>query len=221
MGILEVSKLYRFYHTADEETLALQGVSFSVERGEIVAVMGPSGSGKTTLLSCIAGIIEPDGGSVAIAGKRITRKSEAERAAIRASSMGIMGQSGNLFDQLSVYDNIRMKMWLARKIDSRRIGLLAEAVGISSLIHASPANMSGGEIARASIAVALACDPPLLLADEPTGEVDERTEELVIGLFETYRKGGGAALIATHSDSLASHADRVIRLHDGRIVDEE
>lgn len=220
MNTLEVSKLYRFYHTPDEETLALQGVSFSIGKGEIVAVMGPSGSGKTTLLSCVAGTIEPDGGSVTILGKKMTRRSDAERAAMRADRIGVMLQSGNLFDQLSVYDNILMRMWLARRIDRPRIALLAEAVGLSRHLHALPATMSGGEVARAAIAVALACNPSVLLADEPTGEVDEHTEKQVIGLFETFRKNGGTALIATHSDSLAAHADRVIHLHDGRIVNE-
>lgn len=218
---LEVQDLYRFYHTAEEETLALRGVSFEVKNGELVAIMGPSGSGKSTLLSCISGIAEPDGGCVTISGVRITRKTEIERAAIRAAKMGIMLQSGSLFDQLSVYDNMLMKMWLAGKVNRKRIDSLISAVGLTERLHAFPSRMSGGETARASLAVALASDPDLLLADEPTGEVDEATEEQLIRLFESYREKGGAAIIATHSDSVVARVDRVIRLHDGRIVDEK
>jgi len=218
---LEVRDLYRFYHTGEEETLALRGVSLEVKSGELVAIMGPSGSGKSTLLSCISGISEPDGGHVTISGTRITRKTEIERAAIRAAKMGIMLQSGSLFDQLSVYDNMLMKMWLAGKINWKRIDSLVAAVGLAERLHALPSRMSGGETARASLAVALASDPDLLLADEPTGEVDEANEEQLIRLFELYRENGGAAIIATHSDSVIARVDRVIRLHDGRIVDEK
>ncbi len=221
MNIMEVRDLYRFYHTETEEKLALRGVSFSIGRGEIVAVMGPSGSGKSTLLSCVTGISEPDGGCVTVSGTQITRKPEAERAAIRGAKIGIMLQGGNLFDQLSVHDNILMKMWLARKVDRPRIERLADSVNLRDRLWAFPSTMSGGEKARAAIAVALACDPQILVADEPTAEVDELTEKQIIWLFGNFRQNGGSALIATHSDSLASYADRVIYLHDGRIVDEK
>ena len=215
---LDARELYRFYHTAEEETLALKGVSLSVRKGELVALMGPSGSGKSTLLACVSGIAEPDGGTVTVAGTRMTRRPAPERAALRASLMGIMLQSGSLFDQLSVYDNILMKMWIAGKVDRKKARALVESVGLSPRIDAVSAHMSGGEIARASLAVALAAEPAILLADEPTGEVDAATEEGLLRLFDEFRKRGGAALIATHSDSLASRVDRVVRLHDGRVL---
>jgi putative ABC transport system ATP-binding protein len=217
--VLEANDLYRFYHTGEEETLALKGVSISVKRGELVAVMGPSGSGKSTLLDCISGIAEPDGGSVMISGIRLTRKTEGERARIRASRMGIMLQSGSLFDQLSVYDNILMKMWFAGKVDRSGIKPLVESVGLADRLHAFPSRMSGGEVARASLAMALASNPDILLADEPTGEVDGATEKQLIHLFEEFRAKGGSAVIATHSDSLAVCVDRIVHLHDGRIID--
>lgn len=215
---LEARDLYRFYHTAEEETLALKGVSISVQKGELVAVMGPSGSGKSTLLACVSGIAEPDGGTVTVAGTRMTRRTGPERAALRASLMGIMLQSGSLFDQLSVYDNILMKMWIAGKVDRKKAHALVESVGLAHRSDAVPAHMSGGEIARASLAVALAAEPAILLADEPTGEVDAATEQGLLSLFDDFRNRGGAALIATHSDSLASRVDRVVRLHDGRVL---
>lgn len=215
---LEARDLYRFYHTAEEETLALKGVSLAVRKGELVAIMGPSGSGKSTLLSCVSGIDEPDGGTVFVDGLRMTRRPAYERAGLRASLMGIMLQSGSLFDQLSVLDNVLMKMWIAGKVDQERAVALAKSVGLAQRLHAVPAHMSGGEIARASLAVALAANPAVLLADEPTSEVDAATEEGLLGLFDEFRKRGGSAIIATHSDSLAARMDRVIRLHDGRIL---
>ncbi len=218
MATLEAVDLYRFYHTGDEETLALRGVSLQVEAGEIVVVMGPSGSGKSTLMACLAGLDVPDGGYVALQGNRLSRRPEAERAAIRAESIGILLQSGNLFEQLSIVDNIRLQMHLAHKIDERRLHQLVEQVGLAIRSSAYPTQLSGGEMARAALAVALATNPQVLLADEPTGEVDAETEDHILHLLTERRANGGATLIVTHSMALAEYADRVIHLFDGRIV---
>ncbi|GAC1300558.1 MAG: ABC transporter ATP-binding protein [Ktedonobacteraceae bacterium] len=220
MKVLEAFDLYRFYHSDDEETLALRGVSIHVEAGEMVVVMGPSGSGKSTLLSCLVGLDEPDGGHVELMGKRITRRPEAERAAIRAAEIGILLQSRNLFDQLSVNENMRLQMRLARKLNEQRLDRLIDLVGLGARRHARPSQLSGGEAARAALAVALSTDPRVLLADEPTGEVDIETEKDILRLLETRREEGGATLIVTHSDALAEHADRVIHIFDGRIVND-
>lgn len=218
MRVIEAFDLYRFYHAGEEETLALRGVNFHVDSGEIVAVMGPSGSGKSTLLACLAGLDEPDGGYVELLGKRITRRPEAERAAIRAKEIGIVLQSGNLFNHLSVEDNIRLQMQLGHKVDEQRLTMLLDLVGLYERRQARPTRISGGEAARAALAVALANNPKVLMADEPTGEVDAETEKNILHLFESHRKSGGAAMIATHSEALAAHADRIIRVVDGRIV---
>ena len=218
MRVIEGFDLYRFYHSEEEETLALRGVNVSVDSGEIVAVMGPSGSGKSTLLACLAGLDEPDGGFVMLSGKRITRRPEAERAAIRAKEIGIVLQSGNLFSHLTVEDNIRLQMQLGKRVDERRMKNLLETVGLSGRRQARPAQISGGEAARAALAIALANEPKLLMADEPTGEVDSETEKLILELFKSHRNNGGAAIIATHSAVLASYADRIIRVVDGRIA---
>src|ERR1700694_6245262 len=138
MKVLEAFDLYRFYHTGDEETLALRGVSIHIEAGEIVVVMGPSGSGKSTLLSCLVGLDEPDGGHVELLGKRLTRKPEAERAAMRAAEIGILLQSRNLFDHLSVTDNMRLQMRLARKFDQQRLDRLIDLVWLTDRRHARP-----------------------------------------------------------------------------------
>lgn len=218
MRIIEAFDLYRFYHIGEEETLALRGVSLHVEAGEIVTVMGPSGSGKSTLLNCLVGLDEPDGGQVKLMGKRLTRRPEAERAAMRAAEIGILLQSRNLFEHLSVNDNMCLQMRLARKFDKQRLSKLIDQVGLHDRRYALPSQLSGGEAARAALAVALSTEPKVLLADEPTGEVDAETEKQILDLLEAHRRDGGATLIATHSDALAAHADRIVRLLDGRVV---
>lgn len=214
---IEAVDLYRFFHIGDSETRALRGVSLKVEAGEIVALIGPSGSGKSTLLNCLSGLDEPDGGEVMLQGERLTRRPEAERARRRAASIGILLQSGNLLETLSVVDNIRLQMGLARKQNSERIDRLLADVGLTERRSARPGQLSGGELARAGLAVALAAAPAILLADEPTGEVDAATEARLLELFDAQRKAGVAALIATHSAALTAWASRVIRIQDGRI----
>lgn len=224
--VLEAHDLYRFYHTAEDETLALRGVSLHIDPGEIVAVMGPSGSGKSTLLSCLAGLDEPDGGYVTLMGRRLTRRPEADRAALRAAHIGILLQSGNLFDHLTVEQNMLVQMRLAgmnakQNRNWRRVEELLDMLGMGKLGRALPSQLSGGEAARAGLAVALSAWPQVLLADEPTGEVDAATEEHILSVLEARRRTGDATLVATHSQALASRADRIIRLVDGRVVEGE
>ena len=218
MPILEAQELYRFYHAGDDEIRALRGVSLSVECGEMVAVVGPSGSGKSTLLSCLTGLDEPDGGWVNLQGQRLTRRSELERAAMRARSIGILLQSGNLFDHLTVENNIRLAQRLAGKPDERHLDELLKQVGMRHRRDNRPLHLSGGETARAGLAVALSTHPPLLVADEPTGEVDAETEAMLLGSLLAYRDQGGALVLATHSDALAARAERILRLLDGKPV---
>jgi putative ABC transport system ATP-binding protein len=215
---IEARELYRFYHIGDDETQALRGVSMEVNPGEIVAVVGPSGSGKSTLMACLAGLDEPDGGFVYINGERLTRRDEKARASLRARSIGILLQSGNLFDHLTVRQNVRLKMDLAGQVDVARIGEVLELVGIRKRGDAYPPHLSGGEASRAGLAVALASRPPILIADEPTGEVDSETEQRILALFEDHRKRGGSVLIVTHSEAIAKRADRVIYIEDGKIL---
>lgn len=213
--MLSARDLYRFFHVGDEETIALRGVALDIMPGEIVAVMGPSGSGKSTLLNCLTGLDEPDAGAVIIGDVRLSRRPEAERAALRAQFLGILMQSGNLFQHLTVLENIRFQMHLVGKVDSSTPGALLESLGMSHRGHALPVHLSGGETARAGLAVALACDPPILIADEPTAEVDAATESRLIEQFDRRRTNGLATLIATHSEALARRADRILRLNDG------
>jgi len=218
MAVLDAASLYRFYHAGDEETLALQGVSLAVDAHELVAVTGPSGSGKSTLLGCLAGLDEPDGGRVIVAGRVMSRRPEPERAVIRAQCIGMVFQTHNLIEHLSVVENLLLAQRLAHKVDrARAVDLLGE-LGLSHRATAQPSQLSGGESARAGLAVALANNPPLILADEPTGELDSHTAAMVIALLRERVEHGAAAIIVTHSPAVASAADREIRLVDGRIA---
>ena len=216
--VLEARDLYRFFHAEDDETLALRGVSLQLASGEMVAVCGPSGSGKSTLLSCLAGTDEPDGGEVRILGEKITRRPEPLRAAIRARYIGFLLQSDNLLQHLTVEANVRLSMRLAGRENKSRLGALLDGLGLLEHRQAYPEQLSGGEAARAGMAVALAAAPNILLADEPTGEVDVVTEGWVLDLLDEHCRNGGAAIVATHSAALARRASRIVRLLDGKVV---
>jgi len=216
---LHAHDLYRFYHAGEEETLALRGISLQVDAGEVVAIAGPSGSGKSTLLACLAGLDEPDGGYVTVAGERMTRRPESVRAQLRARHIGILMQSENLLTNLSVADNIRLQLALAGVSDSGAVQSALQRAEIGHRAGAKAGQLSGGEMARAALAVALSTNPPLLLADEPTGEVDEETESKLLRALDDRRKNGGATIIATHSEALMRWADRSIKLLDGRIIE--
>jgi putative ABC transport system ATP-binding protein len=216
--VLTARSLYRFFHAGDDETLALQGVSLSLRPGELVAVTGPSGSGKSTLLSCLAGLDEPDGGTVEVAGERLSRRSEEERASLRSRHIGVLFQQFNLLGQLSVGDNVALAQRLGASdaAEDWRDEVL-ELTGVAHRAGARPAQLSGGELARAGLAVALAADPEVLLADEPTGELDEDTAGRVLDLLRGRAERGAAVLLVTHSPEVAARCDREIRLRDGRV----
>ena len=211
--VLVAENLYRFFHTGDEETLALRGVSLAVEPGELLAVTGPSGSGKSTLLACLAGLDDPDGGRVFVSGRLMSRRPEPERAALRARYIGMLFQSHNLLEHLTVEQNLALVQRLARRPPDRK-ALLAD-LGLAGRAWAYPSELSGGEAARAGLAVALANDPPVLLADEPTGEVDTAAEARVLVLLRARVEAGGAVVVVTHSPAVAGAADRTIPLRDG------
>jgi putative ABC transport system ATP-binding protein len=219
VNAVQARSLYRFYRSvhADnvEETLALQGVSLTVRAGELVAVTGPSGSGKSTLLACLAGMDEPDCGSVHIAGHRISHQTERARARLRARLVGVLFQQANLLEHLTVAQNIA----LVRRFTHRgrdRQELLA-ATGLERRARAYPSELAGGELARAGLAVALANRPAVLLADEPTGELDGVTEARVLDLLTAAARDGTAVVVASHSPAVAAIARHVIRLDDGKV----
>ena len=218
VAVLMANDLYRFFHTGDSESRALRGVSLAINRGEIVAVMGPSGSGKSSLIACLAGIDDPDGGFVELDGARISRRPEAERARQRSKQIGVLMQSGNMLDHLTVLENLEMAMRFAGRIPTGITEALA-TFGVAHRAAALPSELSGGELARASLAQALINDPAILLADEPTGEVDAGNEALILQLFRDQADRGLVIVVVTHSPAVAGRADRVLHMVDGRLAD--
>jgi putative ABC transport system ATP-binding protein len=214
---VEADRLYRFFHNDDAETVALAGVTLRIDSGELVAITGPSGSGKSTLLNCLAGLDDPDGGTVRIAGHTLSRRSEVERARIRARHIGVLWQSGNLVDHLSVRENARLAQRIAGTGEAAPIDTLLDRLGLTSRARAWPPTLSGGESARAGIAVALANNPTVLLADEPTGELDSATAADVMTLLREHVDAGNCVIVVTHTAAVAANADRVIRIRDGQI----
>jgi putative ABC transport system ATP-binding protein len=215
---LEARNLYRFFRSGEEETLALRGVSLTLDPGTIVAVLGPSGSGKSTLLGCLAGLDEPAGGTVFVRGERVSHRPETERAKIRARRIGVLLQSGNLIQHLDLRGNVRVAQLAGGTLaPRRRIDVLLEQVGLAARHHAYPTELSGGELARAGLAVALANDPDVVLADEPTGELDGDTEQRVIRLLAEHAGRGAGLVVVTHSAEVARMADRVLTLTDGQL----
>jgi putative ABC transport system ATP-binding protein len=214
--VLDARDLYRFFHAGNDETLALRGVSLSVSAGELVAVTGPSGSGKSTLLACLAGLDDPDGGMVRIDGEPLSHRPETERAVVRARSVGMLFQSNNLFGHLTVTANLTLARSLASK--GRGNNDLLEQFGLGHRRHAYPTELSGGEAARAGLAMALANEPPILLADEPTGELDSTTATIIVNELCRQAERGTAIVVVTHSPLVAVRAHRVVCLQDGQVV---
>lgn len=217
MSVLRARDLYRFYRVGEEETLALRGVSLAVPAGQLLAVSGPSGSGKSTLLACLAGLDEPDGGSVHVHEARISHRPEHERSALRARHIGTLFQTANLLDHLTVRRNVEFAQRIAGRRDRGRAEALIEAVGLTRRSGARPGELSGGEAVRAGIAVALANNPDVLIADEPTGELDGQTEGAVLQLIRDQADRGAAVVIASHSVAVTAMADQVIRIRDGQV----
>ncbi len=214
-AVLDARSLYRFFRAGDEETAALRGVSLTLQEGEFVAVVGPSGSGKSTLLACLAGLDEPDGGVVRLRGQRISHRPDRQRARLRADHVGVMYQERNLFSHLTVEQNVRLVQNIAGHSSTSPPTVLLTCLGIIERARSYPEQLSGGELARAGLAVALANDPVVLLADEPTGELDTATESAVLDILRSRAADGVAILVASHSPAVAAAADRVVTLTDG------
>jgi putative ABC transport system ATP-binding protein len=198
----------------------LDGVSLDVERGDAVAVIGPSGSGKSTLLGLIAGLDNPTDGTIIVGGVDVTRLGESALARFRRETIGYVFQSYHLIPTLTAAENVAVPLELAgeRRVLLRARALL-EQVGLGDRAHHYPVQLSGGEQQRVALARAVALDPPLLLADEPTGNLDSATGGAIIErLFTLNRERGSTLLLVTHDAALAERADRIVSLRDGRVV---
>jgi ABC-type lipoprotein export system ATPase subunit len=221
--VLEASGLYHIYREAEVETVALRGAELALAAGSWTSVVGPSGSGKSTLLHVLAGLLEPSGGSVRLDGEDLTRLSPPERARRRRRDIGVVLQRDNLHPLLDVEGNVALPLRLdgrpVREVRARVEGLLEE-VGLQDRRRHRPAQLSGGEAQRVAVAVALAPRPRVLLADEPTGELDDATAGGVLELLEAHRgQERSAILTVTHNPRVAERADRRLVMRDGLVVD--
>ena len=220
MVILETRDLKKQYGTGETAVHALAGVNLSVENGEFVAVVGTSGSGKSTLLHMLGGLDRATSGKVYVDGKDIFALKDEELTIFRRRKIGFVFQSFNLVPVLSVYENIVLPLQLDGKtVDNAFIGEIAEALGLKEKLNVLPNQLSGGQQQRVAIARALAAKPAILLADEPTGNLDSRTSQDVMGLLKTTStKFAQTIVMITHNEETAQLADRIIRIEDGRIV---
>jgi putative ABC transport system ATP-binding protein len=221
MSPLSAAGLHRFYRRGGSEVAALLDVGLACAPGETVAVTGPSGSGKSTLLALLAGLDNPDGGNVQVCGEQLSHRSARDGARLRARHIGVLTQSSGLLEHLSVLQNVRLAASLRRRAGGGGgpgADELLDRLGMSAVRRSRPASLSGGETARAGLAVALAGNPDVLLADEPTAEISSAEDRDVLDLLQQCRPTHGATVLITHSDVVASRADRVLHLRDGRLV---
>ncbi|NNK64972.1 MAG: ABC transporter ATP-binding protein [Gemmatimonadetes bacterium] len=221
--VLRIHELSRHYVEGDRRHVVLDRTSAEIRRGEFVVLLGPSGSGKSTLLNLVSGIDRPDEGWVEIAGVRLTELDERERTLFRRNHIGFVFQFFNLLPTLTVEENLLLPLELKGRLDAdahERARALLETVGLGDRGGSFPDRLSGGEQQRVALARALVHDPELILADEPTGNLDPATGGRVLDLFDTLVRDAGRTLLAvTHSRELAAHADRVLRIEDGRLVE--
>lgn len=220
MGILETKDLKKYYGSGDTTVKALDGVNLSVDDGEFVAIVGTSGSGKSTLLHMIGGLDRPTSGSVKVAGKEIFKLKDDALTIFRRRKIGFIFQSYNLVPVLNVYENIVLPIELdGNKVEKAHIDSIIETLGLASKISSLPSQLSGGQQQRVAIARALATKPAIILADEPTGNLDSKTSLDVLGLIKiTSKKFSQTIVMITHNEEIAQMADRIIRIEDGRIV---
>ena len=219
-AVLNVADLWRSYRRGSETIHALAGVSLAVGQGEIVSIVGRSGSGKTTLLNQVGCLDRPTRGDVRIGGQSVVSLDERQLVAFRRDRVGFIFQLFYLIPTLTVEENIRLPLVFARRQDDGRVAELVKRVGLAGSEHSLPKHLDGGAMQRVAIARALVNRPQILLADEPTGRLEKKSREQVVGIFRELAAGGLAILMATHDPELAEDADRTIELSDGTIVRE-
>jgi putative ABC transport system ATP-binding protein len=223
--IVEIKDVVKKFRVGNNDVTILKGVSFQVQPGEFLSIVGPSGNGKSTLLNMITGIDRPSSGEIVVTGQRIDRLSEDRLAAWRGEQVGIIFQFFQMLPALSLLSNVMLPMDLAGKYKPRerreRAAHLLNLVGLGDQMHKLPSAVSGGQQQRAAIARALANDPTLLVADEPTGNLDSRTAHDVFNLFNEVVAQGKTLLVVTHDKELARQVPRVVEISDGRITRDE
>src|SRR4051794_30409991 len=221
--LIEAHGLKRYYHRGSETVKALDGVDITIRRGEIVSILGPSGSGKTTLINLLSCLDAPTEGTLTVAGKSVAGLSEDELVEVRRGVLGFVFQQFSLLPTLTVTENVELPlMFLGVRANRERTQQVLRAVGLTERADHLPRELSGGQMQRVAIARALIVEPQILVADEPTGNLDKATGESIIALFKRLAAEEGLAiLLTTHNTAFGFEADRAITLEDGRIVKEE
>ena len=220
MCILKASELKKYYGEGETQVKALDGVSLEVNKGEFLSIIGTSGSGKSTLLHMLGGLDNPSSGNVVIDGTDISKMKGDELCIFRRRKIGFIFQSFNLVPSITVYDNIILPLQLdGKKVDKEFVNKVVEVLGLSNKLDRIPSKLSGGQQQRVAIARALASKPAIILADEPTGNLDSKTSQDVLGLLKTTgQKFNQTMVMITHNDEIAQMADRTIRIEDGHIA---
>lgn len=221
--LIDIRDITKVYVMGEENVQALAGVSLEVERGEYVAIMGPSGSGKSTLMNLIGCLDTPSSGSYVLNGREVARMSDDELAAIRNQEIGFVFQTFNLLPRTSALHQVELPLvygGLSRKDRRERAIQSLTSVGLADRMNHQPNEMSGGQRQRVAIARALINDPSILLADEPTGNLDSQTGYEIMALFDELNARGNAIIVVTHEENIAAHARRIVRLLDGKIRDD-
>jgi putative ABC transport system ATP-binding protein len=222
--MIALSDVRKYYDMGEVQVRALDGVSMTIERGEYIAVMGPSGSGKSTLMNIVGCLDTPTSGSYRLNAREIANMEDNELADIRNREIGFIFQTFNLLPRTDALQNVELPLvyaGLSRRARRAQAEAALEAVGLGDRMHHKPNEMSGGQRQRVAIARALVNNPSIVLADEPTGNLDSKTGEEIMGLIDELHTRGNTIILVTHEDFLAARAARVVRLHDGNIVADE
>ncbi len=224
MPIILLEDVHKLYGFGDATTVALDAVTLSVDRGEFVAVMGPSGSGKTTLMNVIGLLDRPTYGKYVLDGRHVARLHSSQRAKVRRDKVGYVFQSFNLLPRLTVIENVALPLAYTGMLQTKRLkkaAAMLERVGLSEREYYLPGQLSGGQAQRVAIARALINEPQIIIADEPTGNLDSESSRLVMELLADIHKAGNTILMVTHNPSLTRYASRVVFMHDGSVVADE
>lgn len=219
--MITITNLNRIFRTQDLETTALSNINLQVKQGEFVAIMGPSGCGKSTLLSILGMLDSPTTGSFEFAGKEISNYSENQLAVLRKASIGFVFQSFNLIDELTVYENVELPLQylnISKAERKKRVEAILKRVAIDHRAEHLPQQLSGGQQQRVAVARALVINPKLILADEPTGNLDSKNGDEVMNMLRELNREGTTVVMVTHSEKEGNYADRLVRLLDGQVM---